>query len=104
MSIRLRLTLLYSAILALTLVLVGAALYGVVYQVTLNAAGDTLKAEASNIAVWLHGRVAQSPPIGTGDFIQIRQLPDGAVVLPSSGETLPLDPSVLTQIETGPPW
>ena len=48
MSIRLRLTLLYSAILALTLVLVGAALYGVVYQVTLNAAGvkypDTLNA------------------------------------------------------------
>ena len=111
MSIRLRLTLLYSAILALTLILFGVALYNVVARVTLSAAGDTLKAEASDVAAALHGRgalLAQSPPIGTEDFIQIRRLPDGMVIgqspnLQESGETLPLDPSVVTQILAGPP-
>ncbi len=37
MSIRLRLTLIYSAILAITLVLFGIALYSIQYQSTLNA-------------------------------------------------------------------
>src|SRR5437764_2730998 len=105
MSIRLRLTLLYSAILALTLILFGVALYNVVAQVTFSAAQAQLEAEASDIAAALHGRVdfAQLGPIGKEDYIQIRSLPDGLVVLPSSGATLPLDASMLQQILAGPP-
>src|SRR4051794_16290417 len=107
MSIRLRLTLLYSAILALTLILFGVALYGVVYGVTFRAAQEALKDDASSLAVWLHGYgnpFAQSPPppLDTTDtFIQIRRT-DGSLVIPSNlqGETIPLDPSVLAQIQT----
>src|SRR5919202_4576054 len=105
MSIRLRLTLLYSVILALTLILFGVALYNVVAQVTLNAAGDTLKAEASIVAAALRPFAPSPPPLTlTGTFIQIRRL-DGDVVLQSSNlpGTLPLDPSLLPQVLAGPP-
>src|SRR2546421_4819895 len=99
MSIRLRLTLLYSAILALTLILFGVALYNVVAQVTFKAAGDTLMAETASLAA-LHPS-APSPPLALTDtFIQIRRL-DGDVVVQSSNlqGILPLDPSVLAQIQ-----
>ena len=72
MSIRLRLTLLYSVILALTLILFGVALYGVVYGVTFKAAQDTLTADAAILAA-LHP--TPSPPLALTDtFIQIRRL------------------------------
>src|SRR5437588_4597432 len=105
MSIRLRLTLLYSAILALTLILFGVALYGVIYGVTFSAAKDTLKADTTNLATWLHNYgdpLAQSPPPLAQTFFEISNL-DGRVLLQSSnlqGKTLPLDPSVLAQIQT----
>src|SRR5919198_3563692 len=105
MSIRLRLTLLYSAILALTLILFGVALYNVVYRVTLQAAGDTLKAETANLAAALRPFAPSPPPLTLTDiFIQIRRL-DGDVVLQSSNlpGTLPLDPSILPQVLAGPP-
>ena len=105
MSIRLRLTLLYSAILALTLILFGVALYNVVYRVTLQAAGDTLKAETANLAAALRPFAPSPPPLTLTDiFIQIRRL-DGDVVAqsPNLPGTLPLDPSMLPQILAGPP-
>src|ERR671938_105865 len=106
MSIRLRLTLLYSAILALTLILFGAALYNVVAQVTFKEARDTLIAETATLAAALRPYpVAPSPPLALTDtFIQIRRL-DGDVVLQSSNlqGILPLDPSVLAQMQVGAP-
>src|SRR5919204_1604786 len=105
MSIRLRLTLLYSTILALTLILFGVALYNVVAQVTLNAAQDRLKADATNFVAELRPFAPSPPPLSLTDiFIQIRRL-DGDVVVQSSNlpGTLPLDPSMLPQILAGPP-
>src|SRR2546423_11774630 len=102
MSIRLRLTLLYSAILALTLILFGVALYNVVAQVTFKAAQDMLTAETANLAAALRPFAPSPPPLTLRDiFIQIRRL-DGDVVLQSSNlpGTLPLDPSILPQILT----
>jgi signal transduction histidine kinase len=104
MSIRLRLTLLYSAILALTLILFGVALYNVVAQVTFKAAQDMLTAESTNLAITLRTYpFAPSPPLALTDtFIQLRRL-DGDVVLQSSNlqGILPLDPSTLAQIQVG---
>src|SRR5438132_7577808 len=100
MSIRLRLTLLYSVILALTLILFGVALYGVVYGVTFKAAQDTLTADAAILAA-LHP--TPSPPLALTDtFIQIRRLDAGDVVVQSSNlqGILPLDPSVPAQIQS----
>src|SRR3954447_22833981 len=101
MSIRLRLTLLYSAILALTLVLFGAALYGVVYGVTLHAAQEALKADGDNLAIWIHSYgnpLAPAPPPAldtTDTLFQIRRLDGRVLVSNVQGETLPLDASVL---------
>src|SRR3989304_8691871 len=50
MSIRLRLSLLYSIILALTLVIFGAALYTIQAQNTLNALKRDLKASGEDLA------------------------------------------------------
>nr|MDQ3328750.1 hypothetical protein [Chloroflexota bacterium] len=49
MSIRLRLTLLYSAILALTLIVFAALLYVTVRQVTMSTVKDTLKADSARV-------------------------------------------------------
>ena len=49
MSIRLRLTLLYSAILALTLIVLGVVLYVTVSRVTLNTLQKTLVESAQTI-------------------------------------------------------
>src|SRR5947209_14280186 len=109
MSIRLRLTLIYSAILALTLILFSAALYGVVYGVTLKEAQDTLKAEGISLATTLHSygdlfAFAPAPPLPldpTDTLIQIRRLDGNVIGSNVQGEPLPLDPSVLVaQIQT----
>src|SRR5262245_42398674 len=50
MSVRLRLTLLYSAILALTLILFSAALFAIVSRVTFGILEDTLAGEAQRLA------------------------------------------------------
>jgi len=64
MSVRLRLTLLYSAILALTLVVLGTALYAAVSQVSMGATGDALSAEAHSIAISLQPHLGPDQPGG----------------------------------------
>lgn len=54
MSIRLRLTLLYSAILAVTLIASGLALYTAVSEITFASARAALDAEAASYAVGVH--------------------------------------------------
>lgn len=111
MSIRLRLTLLYSAILALTLALFGAALYGVVAKVTRDAARDRLVADTTSLAAsysQLWEPSARSQLVGLTETydLQIRHS-DGflqqSTSLKESHRTLPLDPSVLTAIQSGAP-
>ncbi len=113
MSIRLRLTLLYSAILAVTLIAFGVVLYSVVAQVTLSAAQDRLKADAPSLVADLqlyNAPFGQSPPspVDTGDtFVEIRNL-DGSIAIQSpnleaSKLSLPLDQSWLAKIQAGAP-
>ncbi len=64
MSIRLRLTLLYSALLALTLVALGIGIYAAVSQVTLSAASDAVSAEVKTVAISLQPHLG--PPPGGG--------------------------------------
>jgi len=108
LSIRLRLTLLYSAILALTLILFGAVLYGVVATVNSNAARDALVADTAGLAAALHrygGPSAQSPLLGGMEtYLQIHFL-DGTVQQSSNlqalHQRLPLDPSMLSALQSG---
>jgi two-component system OmpR family sensor kinase len=65
MSIRLRFTLLYSFILALTLVIFGAALYTIQAQNTLNALKNDISASANNLAqvtLWTYLHPNQAGP------------------------------------------
>ena len=67
MSIRLRFTLLYSTILALTLVIFGVALYTIQAQNTLNALKRDLSASAGDLArvtlwTYLHPYQFESRP------------------------------------------
>src|SRR5579862_9188273 len=104
MSIRLRLTLLYSAILAVTLIASGVALYNVVAQATFDAGGKELMAEANGLATALTplGHVSQFDQrfqIPSDAFVLIRDV-DGtpaqeSTSLKSLGTTLPLDSSTL---------
>jgi two-component system OmpR family sensor kinase len=106
LSIRLRLTLLYSAILALTLILFGAVLYGVVATVNSDAARNALVADTAAFAAELHhygGPTAQSPLlVGMETYLQFRGV-DGTIRrssnLQDSHQTLPLDPSALPAIQ-----
>jgi len=110
LSIRLRLTLLYSAILALTLILFGAVLYGVVARVNSDAARNALVADTAAFAAELHhsgGPTAQSPLlVGMETYIQFRGV-DGTIRrssnLQDSHQTLPLDPSALPAIQAALP-
>ena len=78
MSIRLRLTLLYTAILALTLIALGSGVYAAVSGITLGAARDAAIAQARSVSISLqphldpcHGGSGRyGPPPGTG------QIPD----------------------------
>lgn len=65
MSIRLRLTLLYSAILAATLIIFGAVLYTIQARSTLDALKRDLRLSGENIAkavLWMHLRPAPPEP------------------------------------------
>ena len=78
MSIRLRLTLIYSAILALTLIVFGAALYTIQSEQTMNALKSTLIQNGNGLAQSILGRYLNpnpnqnppprplNPPIGIG--------------------------------------
>ncbi len=111
MSIRLRLTLLYSIILALTLIVLGVVLYVTISRITLDTLQKTLAASAQS--------VAYSRPFGPdrpdGDhrrfaapetFIQARA-PDGSVVNRSTNLgafDLPLSAEGLTAVQSGETW
>jgi len=77
-SIRLRLTLLYTAILALTLIALGSGVYAAVSEITLGAARDAATAQARSVAISLQphldpchgGSGPYGPPPGAG------QIPD----------------------------
>jgi len=106
-SIRLRLSLLYSAILALTLLLLGGVLYVKVDQAMVDIAKTTLKAEAQSLDPDLLLHAPRNPSadpdhlIVAGLAIQIRSL-DGKVLLPSpapEGAVGALTPSMLAQLQ-----
>jgi two-component system, OmpR family, sensor kinase len=77
MSIRLRLTLLYSAILGLTLIAFSLALYFTVAQVTLSELKATLKNETQRLIV--SGQVIVDPKYGLPLYVQLLNL-EGNVV------------------------
>jgi len=66
MSIRLRLTLLYSAILALTLVALGVGIYAAVSNVTIGAARDAVTAEVRTVAISLQPHLGPDRGMGPG--------------------------------------
>jgi len=105
MSIRLRLTLLYSGILAVTLFAFGVGLYVAVSDVALGVATDALTAEAKTFATSFRPRpdpfkgelriVVPPSALASQDSIQVRRL-DGTVIFQSQdlqaiSLTLPLD-------------
>ena len=84
MSIRLRLTLLYSTILALTLVAFSATLYGIQARYTLNAHRRELDAQARLIAVRLARTLDEGPSRRPGPDSP----PDGPPPVPAGEEVL----------------
>jgi signal transduction histidine kinase len=107
MSIRLRLTLLYTAILATALIVSGVTLYAIQSQLTLDIVKTNLGRQADAFA---HGpmrppRGGYQPPEGTlpGRWTQLRGL-DGAVIGRTgdlSEATLPLSPEGLVTVLNG---
>jgi signal transduction histidine kinase len=107
MSIRLRLTLLYTAILATALIVSGVALYAIQSQLTLDIVKTNLMRQADGFA---HGpmrppRGGYEPPDDTlpGRWTQLRSL-DGTVIgrtLDLSDTTLPLTPEALYTVLEG---
>jgi len=114
MSIRLRLTLLYSAILALTLLLFGVVLYVTVSQVIYSVTRSDLTAQAGSIAVVRAGNLFEGFKLklalpqtftGAATYAQVRAL-DGTVAdqtdnLRASKTTLPLPASIDTIEQQG---
>ncbi|HEX7587865.1 MAG TPA: HAMP domain-containing sensor histidine kinase, partial [Anaerolineae bacterium] len=122
MSIRLRLTLLYSAILALTLIVFSSTLYLIQSQVTYDEIKNTLARQAEGFAgpgrrpPLLPGGPSGPTPLlpgGTsgltplpGRWAQLRS-PDGTVIGQSadlSDTTLPLSDAGLAAVQNGSPW
>jgi two-component system, OmpR family, sensor kinase len=111
MSIRLRLTLLYSGILALTLIAFGVALYFTVSRVTLAVVEETLASEAQRVVSapefkldYIHYKAGRfsDPPI----YVQTVGL-DGQVVARTSNlgdYVLPLSPAGWTNCRKGDAW
>ncbi len=110
MSIRLRLTLLYIGILALTLIAFSVGLYVIQSQATLETTKSTLARQAQEIANGLRRFTPRgdAPMSATmpGRWTQIRSL-DGTV-LRRTGDlgdtTLPLSEAGLRAAQTGAPW
>lgn len=117
MSIRLRLTLLYSALLALTLILFSTALYLTQAQVTLNDLKTNLTRQAGPMVNGLR-RFAErtdqpsptSPTLGNfplpGRWTQIRNA-EGVITAHTndlSDSSLPLSDAGLKSVQTGKDW
>ncbi|NOK57881.1 MAG: hypothetical protein GFH27_549287n185 [Chloroflexi bacterium AL-W] len=106
MSLRLRLTLLYSIILALTLIIFSVAVRFAVPQITQNFLKDTLQAEAKRLTT------VRSDPQGIVDsakrhttpqmFVQTRTI-DGVVITGSNEPnfTLPISTTALQHAQSG---
>ena len=111
MSIRLRLTLLYSAILAFTLILFSSALYVIQSKVTFDDARGTLVHQAFDLANGqrrLPPRAESAAPAGPlpGRWSQMRAS-DGTVLTksPDLGDTdLPLSAAGLRAAQNGESW
>jgi two-component system, OmpR family, sensor kinase len=111
MSVRLRLTVLYSAILALTLIVFSAALYITVSHVTFGILADTLSDEAKRIAAPDHFRLdAIEYPArkfaAPETYVQTRSI-DGRIAdrTANLGDVaLPLDDTGLHACQGGQPW
>jgi len=111
MSIRLRLTLLYTGILALTLITFSVVLYVLQSQATLGATRATLERQAREY-VTLARRFPMRPEMlampGTlpGRWMQVRSL-DGKVIRRTpdlSDTTLPLSEAGWRAVQAGVPW
>ena len=112
MSIRLRLTLLYSTILALTLVAFSLALYLIQSQVTFDEIKNNLAHQAEGLA----GPARRPPPFSFGSTSSLLPMPgrwtqlrsaDGTVIGQSadlSGTILPLSDAGLHAVRNGTPW
>jgi signal transduction histidine kinase len=119
MSIRLRLTLLYSAILAVTLIASDIALYLAVSGITLGSVQDALTAEIKSyaLATQLHpdpdqpGALRLFLPanvLASQDYVQVRRI-DGTVLYSSTNLqqlnfTLPLHAPERQHLQPGVPW
>jgi two-component system, OmpR family, sensor kinase len=131
MSIRLRLTLLYSAILALTLILFGAILYTIQARSTLDTLKSELQRNGDNFAkavLWMHTHPAppepqtehRPPPVpfeAYSDFPQFQGLREREIVrvLDASGnliaspsgaveDALPLSAAGLKELQSQNAW
>lgn len=111
MSIRLRLTLLYSAILALALIVFSAALYVTQSRITLDIAKTTLAQQAEGFVRRPHRPPEpwNEPPPGEylpGRWIQLRSA-DGTVIARTADladTTLPLSADGLRAVQIGTSW
>lgn len=111
MSIRLRLTLLYSFILTFTLSVFGAALYAIQSQSTYNAIQAALIQQANGIAnndrrMPMFPSGAMTAPVSPGRWAQVRS-PDGTVGARTADlgdTTLPLSDAGLRAVQRGAPW
>ena len=111
MSIRLRLTLLYSAILTLTLIALGVVLYVTVSQVTLNTIETTLVAEVQRMVFSRPFRldhVGSDPQRVAMPETYIQTItPDGSIVFRTAnlGDfTLPISSAKLQAAQNGQAW
>ena len=112
MSIRLRLTLLYTVILALTLIAFSLALYLIQSQVTFDEIKNNLVGQAQGFA----GPGRRLPPLPFGSTSSLLPMPgrwtqlrsaDGTVIGQSpdlSGTTLPLSDAGLRSVQNNVPW
>lgn len=111
MSIRLRLTLLYSGILAITLIAFCTILYLTQAQLTFNTIKSTLEHQAQEFAVRerrfpRHSEEGQAPAALPGRWTQTRN-PDGTVIARTfdlGDTTLPLTPAGLAAVQGGVSW
>ncbi|CAG0988104.1 two-component system, OmpR family, sensor kinase [Anaerolineae bacterium] len=111
MSIRLRLTLLYSAILTITLIVFSAALYVTQTQATFAAVKATLARQAENYVNTERRfpRASENPSFGNmipGRWTQLRSV-DGTVSARTADladTTLPLSDAGLRAAQGGSPW
>src|SRR5512144_157369 len=112
MSIRLRLTLLYSAIVALTVIAFSVALYVAQSESTLNAIRGELAQQAERFANAPHlpdNRGGDFPPPGNtlpGRWTQLRSV-DGTITAHTAdliSTTLPLSDAGLLAVQSGSTW